>query len=220
MVAAQSPNEFQQWPSNEVSGRSVDNLAPLAPLALTAQRAGNYVYLKWNRVRVPDLHNYSVYRKTSSGVTPIPINFLADATDTMLTDNNAPASAAYYIVTAKDVHANQSAASNEAAVAPATGVGNTPPLTSLMVMQNRPNPFGTSSSFDLGLPAASSVKVEVFDVGGRRVASHALGNKPAGWQTVSMDARDDAGRPLASGVYFYRIHAAGETLTRKMVIAR
>jgi flagellar hook assembly protein FlgD len=89
-----------------------------------------------------------------------------------------------------------------------------------MVMQNRPNPFGVSSSFDLGLPTASSVHIEVFDVGGRRVASHALGAKPAGWQTVTLDARDDAGQPLASGVYFYRVHAAGQTLTRKMVIAR
>jgi hypothetical protein len=178
------------------------------------------VYLKWKRVRVSDLHNYTVYRTSASGVTPIPINFLADATDTVLTDTSAPASALYYVVTATDVHANQGAASNEAAVGAATGVSNLPPITSLMVMQNRPNPFGTSSSFDLGLPASSHVSVDVFDVGGRRVASHALGARPAGWQSVTLDALDDAGRPLASGVYFYRIHAAGQTLTRKMVIAR
>jgi hypothetical protein len=43
---------------------------------------------------------------------------------------------------------------------------------------------------------------------------------PSGWRTVNLDALDDAGKPLASGVYFYRIKAAGETVTRKMVIAR
>jgi hypothetical protein len=35
-----------------------------------------------------------------------------------------------------------------------------------------------------------------------------------------LDARDDAGHPLASGVYFYRVHAAGQTQTRKLIITR
>jgi hypothetical protein len=47
----------------------VDNLAPPAPLFLTAQRVGNWVHLKWNGVHVPDLSKYTVYRKTSTGVT-------------------------------------------------------------------------------------------------------------------------------------------------------
>lgn len=220
MVIAHTADAFNYWVSNELSGRSVDNLAPLAPLALTAQRTGNYVYLKWNRVRVPDLHNYTVYRKTSNGVTAIPQNFLSDAVDTVLTDTTAPASGVYYIVTATDVHANQGAASNEAAVGATTGVGNLPPITSLLVLQNRPNPFTASSTFDIGLPSASKVSLEVFDVAGRRVASRSLGSKPAGWQSISIDAVGDDNRPLASGVYFYRITAAGHTQTRKMVIAR
>jgi hypothetical protein len=60
----------------------------------------------------------------------------------------------------------------------------------------------------------------VFDVAGRRVAARSLGSKPAGWQSISIDAVGDDRRPLASGVYFYRITAAGQTQTRKMVIAR
>lgn len=220
MVIAHTSDAFNYWASNEMTGRSVDNLAPIAPLALIAQRVGNYVHLKWNRVRVPDLHNYTVYRKTSSGVTAIPQNFLSDAVDTVLTDTTPPASGVYYIVTATDVHANQGAASNEAAVGATTGVGNLPPIAGLMVLQNRPNPFTATSTFDIGLPSVSKVSLEVFDVAGRRVASRSLGSKPAGWQSISIDAVGDDRRPLASGVYFYRITAAGQTLTRKMVIAR
>jgi hypothetical protein len=37
---------------------------------------------------------------------------------------------------------------------------------------------------------------------------------------LSFDGRDDAGRLLPSGVYFYRVHANGTTVSRKMVIAR
>lgn len=41
-----------------------------------------------------------------------------------------------------------------------------------------------------------------------------------GWSDVRLDARDDRGQFLPSGVYFYRVHAGAETVTRKMVITR
>ena len=220
MVAAHTWNTYTFWPSNAVGAHSVDNLAPSAPLFLAAQRAGADVQLRWNRVRVADLRDYAVYRKTSSGVTPVPINFLAGANDTVLVDAGAPASALYYIVTAYDVHANQSAPSNEAAVAPATGVGNLPPIRELMVLQNKPNPFTGSTDFTIGLPAPGDVQVEIFDVAGRRVAGLEARGLAAGWRKMSFAGRDDHGGQLASGVYFYRVHAGGATVTRKMVITR
>lgn len=221
MVAAHDVTDGHiAFASNAITGHSVDNLAPLAPLALTAQRIGNYVHLKWNRVHVPDLKDYSVYRKTSSGVTPIPVNFLASANDTVLTDTSPPASAIYYIVTAYDVHANQSAPSNEATVQPATGVGNLPPITALTVLQNHPNPFTGETELEIGLPASSDVNVEVFDVAGRKVSTITVKQAAAGWDKMAFSGRDSRGRPLASGVYFYRVHANGTTVTRKMVITR
>jgi hypothetical protein len=121
MVAAHPlTDQHIAFTSNVLVGHSVDNLAPAAPLFLTAQRAGSNVNLKWNRVRVPDLRDYAVYRKTATGVTPIQPNFLDSAEDTILVDVSAPATALYYIVTAYDVHANQSPASNEAAVGATT----------------------------------------------------------------------------------------------------
>src|SRR5262249_32312456 len=142
------------------------------------------------------------------------------ATDTVLTDTNAPASALYYIVTANDIHANQSPKSNEAAVAAATGVGNLPPITALMGLQNHPNPFAARTDFEIVLPSKSDLSVEVFDVAGRRVRDEVLPAQKAGWEDVRFDGRNDAGQPLPSGVYFFRVTAAGETMTRKLVIAR
>jgi hypothetical protein len=197
----------------------VDNLAPAAPLALTAQRVGANVNLKWNRVHVFDLKNYSVYRATATGVTPVPANFLTNATDTVLVDAAPPATSLYYVVTANDVHGNQSPASNQAAVSPATGVGDLPPITSFMVLQNRPNPFTGTTVFQLGLPDASVVSLEVYDVSGRRVRATTL-REPAGWQRMLFDGRNDDGGLLASGVYFCRMSALGTTITRKIVITR
>lgn len=213
-------SQYINWPSNTLSGRSVDNLAPPAPLFLSALRVGADVHLQWNRVRVRDLDNYRVYRATSTGVTPIPPNFLTNDDDTLMVDSSAPTSALYYIVTAKDVHGNEGVASNEAGVNALTGAGNLPLITTLTVLQNHPNPFTGETQLEVGLPAKSDVRVEVFDVAGRRMRATRIPNQTKGWNTVRLDSRDDAGASLPSGVYFYRVHAGGATVTRKMVITR
>ncbi len=218
-ILAHAGSDLINWPSNVLSGRSVDNLAPPAPLFLTAQRVGNDVHLKWNGMHIADLDKYTVYRKISAGVTPIPANFLADENDTLLTDATAPASAAYYIVTASDIHQNQGTKSSEAFVAPTSGVDNTPPITALTVLQNHPNPFMGTTELQVGLPAKSDVRVEIYDVAGKRIRTTLVPAQSKGWNTLRLDARDGRGAALPSGVYFYRVHAGGETVTRKMVIA-
>jgi hypothetical protein len=220
VVAHAYGSQYLNWPSNVASGHSVDNLAPAAPLYLTAQRVGSDVQLKWNRVRVVDLKNYALYRAGSSGVTPVPMNFLADSAESLATDVNAPGSALYYIVTSRDVHENQSAASNEASVGALTGVGDTPALVrQLTVRPNHPNPFTGETRLEIGLPEAGAIRVEVYDVAGRRLRSLEVPGVK-GWQSVAFRGVNDGGQPLASGVYFYRVRASGTTITRKMLITR
>ena len=218
-VLAHTSNPYVLYKSNVLSGHSVDNLSPAAPLFLTAQRMGADVHLNWNRVRVSDLKKYAVYRATSAGVTPIPANFLSNDTDTVLVDANAPASALYYIVTAYDVHENQSAPSGEANVGATTHVGNVPSISKLTVLQNHPNPFTGTTELEVGLPTSSSIRIEVYDVAGRRVREVEVPGVK-GWQGIPLAGVDASGRALASGVYFYRVHASGATITRKMLIAR
>ncbi|HXV13836.1 MAG TPA: T9SS type A sorting domain-containing protein, partial [Candidatus Krumholzibacteria bacterium] len=219
-VLAHTWNNFVHWTSNVVSGHSLDNLAPAAPLLLTAQRVGRDVHLRWNRSIAPDVRDYSIYRATTTGVTPVPANFMASATDTVLVDESTPVSALYYIVTAYDVHENQSDASNEANVGALTGSGETPSVRALTVLQNYPNPFTGSTELEIGLPASADVSIQVYDVAGRVVREERLAGRPAGWQRIALDGRGRDGKPLASGVYFYRVTAAGQTVTKKMVIAR
>jgi hypothetical protein len=220
VVAHALGSQYINWPSNILAGHSVDNLAPPAPLFLTALRVSADVHLKWNGVHVADLKNYIVYRATSTGVTPIPVNFLANDTDTVLVDAGAPGSALYYIVTANDVHGNQGTKSNEASVAATTGVGNLPPITALTVLQNHPNPFTGETQLQVGLPVKEDVRVEIYDVAGRRVRDVTLPNEAKGWDTVKLEDRDDRGTALPSGVYFFRVHAGAESVTKKMVITR
>jgi hypothetical protein len=100
-----------------------------------------------------------------------------------------------------------------------TGVGDTP-SAALTVLQNHPNPFGGRTEFEVELTQDSDVRVDVFDVTGRRVRTIDVGDSPAGWRTIAFDGHDDGGRPLASGVYFYRVSAGTRTITNKMVLMR
>lgn len=219
-VVAQTGDPVTFWESAPDSGASQDNLAPAAPLTLTAVRDGNDVALEWmpSGVNEPDLADYVVYRAGAPGVSVEPANLVGSTTGLTLTDTAVPLTALYYVVVSRDVHGNESTPSNEAIIATPTGVG-TPALTSLQVGPNVPNPFGASTSFQVGVPGHADASIDVFDVVGRRVRSFAR-PMSAGWQTFVFDGRDGHGRLLPSGVYFVRVKAARDVVTRKIVIQR
>ncbi len=80
-----------------------------------------------------------------------------------------------------------------------------------------PNPFraGSTTSLRFTLPRAGDAKLEVFDLAGRRVAVVLDRRLPAGPVEATWDGADASGRQVAAGVYFYRLSALGERITRK-----
>lgn len=90
----------------------------------------------------------------------------------------------------------------------------------VLLWQNRPNPFSPSTSISFYLPQGGTATLEVFDAKGRRV-SVLLDGRPckAGITSVHFDGKNGGGARLSSGVYFYRLSAAGTVRTKKMVIA-
>lgn len=72
---------------------------------------------------------------------------------------------------------------------------------------NYPNPFNPTTTLRFDLPEGAEVRVEVFDVLGRRVFAHQAGHLPAqANHTLALDARS-----LASGMYVYRVVAEGRS---------
>jgi len=85
----------------------------------------------------------------------------------------------------------------------------------------RPNPFGSHTDLSYGLPRGGRVRLAVYDVQGRRVASVVdRVVAAAGWRSVVWDGRDMAGREVGSGTYFLRLEYGGEVKVRKVVLAR
>jgi hypothetical protein len=114
-----------------------------------------------------------------------------------------------------DIYAQQ--ISSEAVSAPSWDAGAAP---TLVVRPHHPNPFSSTATVELGLRKAADVSIELFDVAGRRLSGRSLGVVEAGWRAITLRAQDDAGVPLASGVYLYRVRAGDDSLTRKMTVAR
>ena len=81
------------------------------------------------------------------------------------------------------------------------------------LQQNAPNPFNNETVISWFLLEPGAVQVEVFALTGQRVAVLHQGHQQAGRHRVHWDGRDGEDRPLASGVYLYRLVQAASTCT-------
>ena len=90
----------------------------------------------------------------------------------------------------------------------------------LQLQQNAPNPFNSQTVLPYFLPKSGPVRLEVFSVTGQRVAVLREEDQQAGYHRFHWNARDAKGRPLASGMYLYRLVTAEGVLTRKLVLLR
>jgi hypothetical protein len=97
-----------------------------------------------------------------------------------------------------------------------------PAVSRYALIGTSPNPFRSAVRIRYALPQASGVRLDVFDVQGRQVASRELGVQAPGTRdAVFADAS------LRSGVYLYRLHfsdpatgAARASLAGKMMRLR
>lgn len=78
----------------------------------------------------------------------------------------------------------------------------------------RPNPARHQVEFRFRIGAAGPIRLDVFDMSGRRVRGWGSDAATAGERAIEWDLRDAAGRAVPAGLYLVRLHAAGATLTR------
>jgi spore coat protein A len=105
--------------------------------------------------------------------------------------------------------------------APITSVPEGAPRYRLALYGARPNPFNPRTRLDFELPRRARVRLDVFDVSGRLVATLVDGLRAAGPGTIDWDGRDRTGNAVASGLYLYRLSVEGSgSISRKMVLLK
>ncbi len=84
---------------------------------------------------------------------------------------------------------------------------------------NVPNPFNAMTTISFDLPTGGTYNVEIFDIAGRRIIGfHGVG--AAGLNTLHWNGRDEAGKNVSSGTFFYRLEAGSYSETRKMIMVK
>ncbi|MBS1271936.1 MAG: hypothetical protein MAGBODY4_01072 [Candidatus Marinimicrobia bacterium] len=88
------------------------------------------------------------------------------------------------------------------------------------LLQNYPNPFNPETVIRFELPRTAEVRLEIYDLRGRKVRTLLNEVKRSGNHEVTWDGTDEAGASLSSGMYLYRLSTPNRIMTRKMIILR
>jgi len=92
--------------------------------------------------------------------------------------------------------------------------------TEFIVHNNFPNPFNPTTTISYELPKNSFVNIIIYDLLGREVKVLVSGELVSGFHEIIWDGKDNFGRSVGAGVYFYLIKAGEFRQTKKMVLLK
>ena len=194
------------------------DLAPRAPINLTALADTNYITLNWNKNTEADTAYYKVYRDTVSGFQIDSTKLISSTTDTFFIQVNPHNVTRFvYKVTCVDKQGNESKPSEELIVNITSVSMNGYPMTisDYILYQNYPNPFNPSTTISYRLINRGYVKLYVYDIKGELINVLVNKEQESGFYEVEFNV--GSGLPsvpdipgLASGVYIYQIIVKSE----------
>ena len=89
---------------------------------------------------------------------------------------------------------------------------------------NFPNPFNPSTTIPFALPAFAAgmvpVRLTIYNATGQRVRQLLDENLEPGYHTAFWNGRDRTGKPVAAGIYLYRLETPAGTHTRRMTLVK
>jgi hypothetical protein len=195
-------------------GRHNPAIVPVFVQAFTANPIDDRVHLEWRVWADEEVAGYRVYRSHNGEDQFVPLNAqqLLPATTTTFTDTAVRSGTIYHYRLAAVLPDGTETLSRtiEARV----------PQTTFVLEQNFPNPFNPITTIRFAGPRGVPVRVVVYDVDGGAVASLFNGISPGGETELQWNGRDASGRPVGSGVYFYRLRTGDRTITRKMLLLK
>ncbi len=86
--------------------------------------------------------------------------------------------------------------------------------------QNYPNPFNQSTKIEFALVNSGFVSLDIYDILGRKVRALVSENLSAGYKSVLWDGKDNSGKEVASGIYFYQIKIGDFSEAKKLVLLK
>lgn len=201
--------------------RGVSGILAVELAEFSAQGQPDGVTLTWRTGSETDNYQWLIHRSTAPDagyvhVASIPSQGSSPTGHVYTYLDNAvlPNTTYYYLLGDQDAHENV-VWHGPVSV---TTAGSGP--TRLELSPCRPNPASGPVTIRCSVPAPGRVRLQVYDICGRLVRTIMDGVMMAGTHLVPWDAKDDSGREIATGVYFYRLSTGGQQVTRKMTMLR
>ncbi len=211
MVRATTATPGIFYDSSPASGYSLDNLPPGPPAPFVAAYAGGATHLHWGENTEPDLWYYELHRGSTAGFVPGPTNLVATLGDTGYVDPGAAGS--YYKLAAVDVNGNVSSFVLLTPSGTVSVEGGGPVEFALKGAQPNPS-HGDHANVWFTLASASSARLELVDVSGRRVATREVGALGVGTHQVDLAE----GLRLPAGIYMVRLSQGANVRVSRMVV--
>ncbi|MCB5229039.1 MAG: T9SS type A sorting domain-containing protein [Candidatus Cloacimonetes bacterium] len=101
-------------------------------------------------------------------------------------------------------------------------VSSDDPILSPVVLDatNYPNPFNPETTISFSVPTTGHTTVKIYNLKGQVVRSLVNDLRAAGQHVVIWNGKDDSGKEVSSGLYFYRVSNDGKNVTRKMLLSK
>ncbi|UCG52648.1 MAG: T9SS type A sorting domain-containing protein [Candidatus Latescibacterota bacterium] len=192
---------------------TADRGVPVTFSGVEAQYAAGVVTVRWTIVSGARIEGFNVYRSSSPEPEFRRINgdVIPAGGASEFTDNDVRPSMTYtYRVGAIDGDGEWFSQTTSLTI----------PTAALVLLQNHPNPFNSSTTISFRAPDRMRARLAVYSVDGKLVTTLLNETVDAGIVNVYWDGRDGTGNPTSSGVYFYSLTAGGRTLTKKMVLLK
>jgi len=86
--------------------------------------------------------------------------------------------------------------------------------------ENYPNPFNPTTQIRFDLPVMGNATLTIYNMIGQKIRTFTMQSAPAGYHSLTWNATNDLGAPVAAGVYLYQLQTDGFIKTKKMVLLK
>ena len=90
----------------------------------------------------------------------------------------------------------------------------------MLLEQNYPNPFNPETHIGFQVPATGHIQIEIYNSTGQKIRTLVDETMSAGRYDVVWDGRDDYGKTVSSGMYFYAMRSESFKQIRRMVFTK
>ena len=181
--------------------------------SFNAHARGLSVELTWRISTDESLAGFRIYREDAGGkILYIPEAGLLSLSETGITDSGVLPGNEYTYTLAVVRPDGSEVRSLDTRV--------TIEIAPARLSQNYPNPFNPGTRIGYFVDKEADVSLRVYDVSGRHVRTLSERRLSPGEYVDMWNGQDEQGKPVVSGIYFYRLRIGKTTLTRRMVLLK